>query len=347
MTATSIQLPIPGHFNPKKADQVYRVDYNALAPQAIEWRKAHGIKSSSQDKVKVALMTIDGQNTFCIPGFELFVGGRSGTGAVDDNRRLAQFVYRNLGILTKIFATLDTHRAAQIFHSMFFVNAKGDHPAPFTMISLQDLQDGVWKVNPAVAATIGQPYPALQAFVVHYATELEKAGKYKLCVWPYHAMLGGIGHALVSVLEEAFFFHTIARSSQLGIETKGSNVLTENYSIFRPEVLTGPGGGGIGAQKNTKFLEALLKYDVVAIAGQAKSHCVAWTIDDLLTGINAIDPTLARKVYLIEDLTSPVVIPGVYDFSDDANAAFEKFRDAGMHVVKSTDPIEDWPGVKL
>ena len=55
------------------------------------------------------------------------------------------------------------------------------------------------------------------------------------------------------------------------------------------------------------------------------------------------DEELAKKVYLLEDCTSPVVIPGVYDYTDDANAAFERFRDAGMHVVQSTDQIDDWP----
>lgn len=345
-TAITTKLPLPRHFDPKKVGDVYRVDYNGLAPQAVAWGKKHGIKPSAIDKVRIALMVIDAQNTFCIPGFELFVGGRTGTGAVDDNRRLVEFVYRNLGVLTKIFCTLDTHRAAQIFHGLFFVNAMGEHPAPFTMISTEDIKTGAWKVNPAVAATIGTSLPALQAHVLHYAQELEKAGKYKLTIWPYHAMLGGIGHALVSAVEEACFFHTVVRTSQLGLETKGTNVVTENYSILRPEVLTGPDGAPI-AQKNARFFKALIDNDYVVIAGQAKSHCVAWTIEDLLNEINAIDPSLAQKVYLLEDCTSPVVIPGVYDFTDDADKAFAKFVDAGMHLVNSNTSIEDWPGIKL
>ena len=34
-----------------------------------------------------------------------------------------------------------------------------------------------------------------------------QSGKYELTVWPFHALLGGIGHALVSAVEEAIFFH--------------------------------------------------------------------------------------------------------------------------------------------
>jgi nicotinamidase-related amidase len=74
----------------------------------------------------------------------------------------------------------------------------------------------------------------------------------------------------------------------------------------------------------------------LVIAGQAKSHCVAWTVSDLLEDITVIDLKLAQKVYLLEDCTSPVVVPGVVDHTDAADAAYERFAKAGLHVVKST-----------
>ena len=87
---------------------------------------------------------------------------------------------------------------------------------------------------------------------------------------------------------------------------------------------------------STKFIEQLQQFDKLIIAGQAKSHCVAWTVSDLLNDINATDPELARKVYLLEDCSSPVVVPGVVDHTVAADAAYERFAQAGMHVVKST-----------
>jgi nicotinamidase-related amidase len=63
----------------------------------------------------------------------------------------------------------------------------------------------------------------------------------------------------------------------------------------------------------------------------------------LLTEIMAYDPHLARKVYLLEDCTSAVVVPGIIDFTDQADEAFQRFKAAGMHVVCSTDPIDAWP----
>ena len=53
---------------------------------------------------------------------------------------------------------------------------------------------------------------------------------------------------------------------------------------------------------------------------------------------------LAPLTYLLEDCTSPVVVPGM-DYTEQANAAFDRFAAAGMHVVRSTDPIESWPGI--
>ncbi len=88
-----------------------------------------------------------------------------------------------------------------------------------------------------------------------------------------------------------------------------------------------------------------MEFDAVIIAGQAKSHCVAWTIEDLLKEICCVDENLTGKVYLLEDCTSPVVIPGVIDYTEDADAAFQKFAEAGMRIVRSTDFIESWPGM--
>jgi nicotinamidase-related amidase len=72
------------------------------------------------------------------------------------------------------------------------------------------------------------------------------------------------------------------------------------------------------------------------LPGRRKSHCVAWTIADLLSELRKEDPALAGKIYLLEDCTSPVVVPGA-DYTEQADAAFARFGEAGMHLVKSED----------
>ncbi|BCL37362.1 isochorismatase [Nostoc sp. MS1] len=334
---------IPPYFNPAKVGEVWRVPYQERAAEAEAWAKEHNVPPAAFDQKRICLLLIDVQNTFCIPGFELFVGGQSGNGAVDDNRRICEFIYRNLNTITKIIPTLDTHTTMQIFHPIFWVNHLGEHPTPSaTSISLADVEKRIWKVNPDVANSLtGGNYELLEKHAYHYVKQLSQDGKYPLIIWPYHSMLGGIGHALVASVEEAIFFHCIARQSQTQFEIKGDNPFTENYSILRPEVLVSFDNNPL-AHKNHQLIQQLLEYDTVIIGGQAKSHCVAWTIDDLLTEIKQVDAALAQKVYLLEDCTSPVVVPGVVDYTQQANEAFTRFQAAGMHIVKSTELIENW-----
>ena len=336
----STAFPIPDFFDVNKVGTVWRVPYEERAKQAQEWAPQHGIGPAAADSTKTWLMLVDVQNTFCIPDFELYVGGRSGSGAVDDNTRLCEFIYRNLGNITHITATMDTHMTMQVFHAIFFVDKDGNHPAPYTDIHASELRDGKWMFNPAIASQFGIAPEYGQQMMTHYAEELEKKGKYALTIWPYHAMLGGIGHALVSSVEEALFFHSITRNVQYEIEIKGNKPFTENYSAIGPEVLTGPMGETLGSH-NPKFIEQLQQFDKLIIAGQAKSHCVAWTISDLLEDIAMVDLELAEKVYLLEDCSSPVVVPGVVDHTDAADAAYERFAKVGMHLIKSTESISN------
>ncbi len=340
------ELSVPPHFNRDKVGEVWKVPYQERAEEARKWAELHNLKPASNDIFRICLVAVDVQNTFCIPGFELYVGGRSGTGAIDDNRRLCEFIYRNLDVITQISPTMDTHEIMQIFHTIYLVNDKGENPAPFTLISIDDIQRGVWKFNKALCYSLQIDEDFGQRHLLHYTEKLKEGGKYDLTIWPYHAMLGGIGHALVASFEEAIFFHGIARYSQPDFHVKGNKPFTEHYSVLGPEVTEGPRGEPF-AEKNEKFFNKLLNFDAIIIAGQSKSHCVAWTIDDLLEDILTKDRQLVEKVYLLEDCTSPVVVPGVIDYTDQADAAFQRFADAGMHIVKSTDPIESWPGIKI
>ncbi len=336
------ELPVPPHFDPDSVDAIWRVPYEQRAEGAEAWAREHDISSAHDDAFKLGLVLVDVQNTFCLPGFELFVAGRSGNGAVEDNVRLCRFIYRNLDRITQITPTMDTHQAMQIFHPIFLIDEDGNHPDPLTLVTKADIDDGRWRFNPAVAPNIGLTPEAGQRHLEHYVAELCAGEKYDLTIWPYHVMLGGISHALVPAIEEAVFFHTIARMSQPDHEVKGLNPLTEHYSVLGPEVRTNHRGDPIAA-RNERFLQKLREFDAVAIAGQAKSHCVAWTIDDLLRDIMETDESLARKVYLLEDCTSSVVVPGVVDYTEEADAAFRRFAEAGMHVVQSTEPIANWP----
>ena len=330
------ELPIPPHVDPARVGEVWKVDYEARFADASAWAEEQGLEPGSADGMRVCLLVVDAQNTFCTPGFELFVAGRSGIGALEDSRRLCDFVYRNLGVITQTVVTLDTHQAFQIFHAPFLVDADGRHPGPFTLVTPADVAASRWRVDPRAAATLGLAQP--DTHLRTYVETLAAGGKYDLTIWPFHALLGGIGHALVSAVEEALFFHAVARGSQTRFEVKGEHPLTEHYSVLGPEVLRDAEGEPLG-RRNAALVRHLLGFDAVLVAGQAKSHCVAWTVADLLHEV----PEIASRLYLLEDCSSPVVVPGI-DYTNDADAAFARFSEAGAHVVRSTEPVASWPG---
>jgi nicotinamidase-related amidase len=338
------ELPLPAHFDRNRVGEVWRVPYEERAREAPEWAARHGLRPAAEDEPRICLLAVDVQNTFCLPDFELFVAGRSGRAAVDDTRRLCEFLYRNLGTITQVFPSLDTHRAMQVFHAIWLVDEHGRRPPPYELVSAEEVAAGRWHVDEAVAAALGIDPDYAERHLAHYTRTLAEGGKYELTIWPYHALLGGIGHALVSAFEEAVFFHGVARHSGAEFLVKGEEPLTEHYSMLGPEVTEGPDGDVLGA-KNRELIGALLEFDAVVVAGQAKSHCLAWTIDDLLEDDDVQERRLAERTYLLEDCSSPVVVPGVVDYTDAADAAFERYRDAGMNVVRSTDPIASWPGL--
>lgn len=345
------ELPLPGFHRSENASVWgYAPDQNALFLAARAWRKEHGLRPAAADAKKVHLVLVDVQKDFCFPQGTLYVGGRSGTGAMDDSDRIAQFIYRNLENISEVTCTLDTHFPFQIFSPSFWLDENGEPPAPHQEITTEDIRAGRVRPNPDVVSwvepDIDETWLAKQ--VESYCSKLEKNGKYKLYLWPPHCLLGSDGHPLAGVIYEARLFHAWSRGARGGIEIKGDHPLTENYSVLSPEVLFTWDGRQI-AQRNNRFIETLVTADAVIIAGQAASHCVKSTLDDLLVEIASRDPNLARKVYVLRDCMSAVAVPDperpgsfVFDFTPQAEQALERWAAAGMRVVKSTDSMAEW-----
>lgn len=275
------------------------------------------LSPSSQDKRRVMLLLVDAQVDFVFTD-----GALSVPGAVEDTKRTVEFIYHNAGAITSIAASLDSHLPYQIFFSPWWGNERGEHPAPFTPISSADIKGGIWRplVDPA--------------WSVKYVAELEKTDKQVLMIWPFHTMIGTPGHSLVPALYEAVVFHAAARHTQPTILVKGSIPQTENYSIVEPEVKypRHPLGG-----LNTSFLDMLAAYDLVYVAGQAKSHCVLETMKSMMRYF-AQSPDVIAKVRFLMDCTSSVQHPQI-NFEAIAMAKLREMEQQGVRLVLSTDPI--------
>ncbi|MCC7384612.1 MAG: nicotinamidase [Deltaproteobacteria bacterium] len=321
-----MRLALPSYYDPQDVSAVYAERAGLVAEVALEAKKRLNIPPAGKDSLRIAAFGIDAQIGFCTPGASLFVPG-----AVDDTRRAIEWIYRNIDHLSALHFSMDTHRVFQVFHPAWWIDRQGQHPSPLTPITAAEVRRGEW-------TPITHPKESLE-----YCERLEATGKYVLTVWPYHTLLGGVSHALVPALMEAAIYHSITRNRQTHFETKGTHAMTENYSVLSPEV-TELGGQAVGAF-NAPFFKMLMDYDRIYVFGQAKSHCVLSTLRDIQRHVQAFDPKLADKVWILEDATSPVPAPPIdplpasLDFPAIADRAFEELRRAGMHLVKTTDPI--------
>jgi len=243
-------------------------------------------------------------------------------GALGDIQRLIEFIYKNAEKITNITCSLDSHLPHQIFHPGWWADENGNHPAPFTLITYDDIKNGKWR--PLVAPVQS----------TNYVKELESKAKKQLTIWPYHVMIGSIGNALDQELWSAIIWHSLARRTQPTWLTKGSIPLTEHYSIIQPEVPvpSHPLGG-----KNKAFLDTLSDADIVLVAGEAESHCVLETVEDLVEDFGDKSNAL-QKVYFLRDCTSPVVHPDI-DFHAIATKRFAEFEKQGVNLINSTDPL--------
>jgi len=121
------------------------IEHNPIKMNEI-LKKANeeNLKPSSDDTDRVLLIAIDVQQDF------MENGALGVPGSLGDVERLNRWIYTNMEKITQITASIDTHNPFQIFHPCWWMDAKGNNPAPFTAIPLKELDDGKWApaVNP-------------------------------------------------------------------------------------------------------------------------------------------------------------------------------------------------------
>lgn len=245
--------------------------------------------------LKVELVCIDAQNDFTNPNGSLFVKGG------DENvKRTAAMIDRLRSKLTEIHLTMDSHRKMDISHPLWWMDGKGKSPAPFTMISPDDVRNGVWTTR----------VPGHRERCLKYLEALTTRGRYPHVIWPEHCLIGDEGHNINPVLSAAVHRWEEQRLAIPDVVTKGSNPWTEHFSAVMAEV---PDPTDPSTQINRGFIDTLENADIVLWTGEALSHCVANTFRD--TAANFSDPSIIKKMILLKDASSPV--PGFEKLGDD------------------------------
>lgn len=248
----------------------------------------------------VALLVIDFQNDFVHKNGTLFVPG-----AVEDGQRLSKWILDNKKEIDFIGLTMDSHQPNSIHLPPFWQDKDGNFPSPFTIITSKDVEDGKW--TPRFAPTAA----------LKYLKDLEADGQYPNCIWPMHTIIGSWGQNIEENLLQAVLAWT-----QLGnfyqTVVKGVNPYTENFGIFEANI---PIQNRPETQLNLNLIKTLEEYKTIYIAGEAKSHCVGYSIKQLLK----YAPNLVKKIIFLEDCTS--VVPG---FEHAADLIYDDAKKAGV-----------------
>ncbi len=282
-------------------------------------------------KTKVNLLVIDPQNDFCdipddfLPKREvngkLEVASRPAlpvAGAHQDMLNLADFINRVGRRLNDIQITLDSHNIVDIAHPIWWVDQAGNSPNPFTVISVDDVVKGVWRAR----------NPAYQAKSLDYVKALATNGRYVLVIWPEHCIISTWGHNVHYAVADAVTQWARQEFATPYYVTKGSNIFTEHYSAVQAEV---PDAGDDSTMFNHPFVTQVDACDLILVAGEALSHCVANTVRDMMKNFTKES---IEKMVILADCTSNVT--GFEQLGEDF---LTEFTQAGGKVMTTHEVI--------
>ena len=255
------------------------------------------------------LFVVDPQNDFLdIEGAALPVPGANA-----DMDRLANWLHHNAAAVQSLTVTLDSHASVGIERTTFWLQQDGTPVAPFTPITAADMQAG--RYRPRDAARTQQTLAYLQA--------LEATGQRQLLVWPVHCVLGTWGHNIHTKLAESIAHWELVTGRTCEKMFKGQNPMTEQYSAFRAEV---PRADDPRTALNQTLMHRLtVGADTLLVAGEALSHCVAESVQDMVAYMPA---QRLRQTVLLTDCMSPVT-----GFEDAGAAFLAQARTRGLRTL--------------
>jgi nicotinamidase/pyrazinamidase len=307
---------------------------------------SHDPPQQPQPQPGVTLLLVDVQKDF-------HSGGSLAIPTADaDAIRIAAWIDTHQTSIQRIVATMDSHPKLHIAHPGFWINGvTQQHPPPFTIITSDDVRNGIWKPRddlripvshlpdpkvffPAAAAVVKENNDNdndsndgsfdLYQYCIDYTSQLEAQGRFQLCIWPEHCLIGSTGHGMVDIVLRAVMDWSAATGQSIEWIMKGQNMLSEMYSALAAEVpIT------IATTFQSDLHHELVKSSRLVVCGQASSHCVNHTVRDIVAHWPA---DRVQDIVILSDCTSPV--PG---FEGAADTFCADMKQAGVQWLASTD----------
>lgn len=273
------------------------------------------------------LLIIDAQNDFIdLPDSYGYKPALPVPGGHQDCLRLARLIRQAGAGISGIIASLDSHHVIDLAHNICWVDEQGNTLPPFTPVTASDLRGGRYRPAANIASR------ELWAYLSGYLNDLERLGR-TLILWPPHCQIGTPGHNLHAELAAALRDWEMLTFKPVGFLQKGENILTESFSALKAVI---PYPGDAATELNRHLLGRLSEPDRLLVAGQASSHCVKETVEDIL---HYGDAGMAAKLTILTDCMSPV--PG---FETLARRFFSDLQSRGVRLATSVEILPELAG---
>lgn len=279
----------------------------------------------------VTLLLVDPQNDFCDLPAQLLpevCGDRLRPalpvpGAHQDLLRVARFLREAGARIQNITVTLDSHPYLAIERTTFWRDSQGNDVAPFTVITADEVERGAYR-------PLCRP-----ELVLDQIRRLEAGARHKLVVWPVHCVTGTWGHNIHDQVSQALNEWELLTQGTVQKVLKGEYPWSEHYGVFEADT---PLDNVPSTQFNTALAQGLTQgIDLLLVAGEASSHCVAASVDQLMSAIREgriPQPGKGFEIALMTDCMSPV--PGFEQVEQDFIA---RASSAGVRLTTAREAL--------
>ena len=288
-------------------------------------------------KPSVHLLLVDPLGSFCneVPAEEQQVvhdGELCVPGAAQDMERVATLI-EDPNLFDKIWVFRDQHPWLHISHPCWFYTENLEFPDPFTTISLEAPKKGYALADYKILGTAvsgEETYysvdPEYHHWTVRYlqqvAKRVNKEGHPPHTIWPPHCLDGTPGAMVVPCVANALLEWSETRRKVVSWIPKGQCPFVESHSGIEPVVpypKFGMSTGWINMRQDmvTFLLSEMHNADIVVVAGEAATHCVPATLDDIVAAFEeqGVAMNFAQKCVLLTDAMSNV--PGFEPQADE------------------------------
>uniref|UniRef100_A0A7S3HKF8 Uncharacterized protein n=1 Tax=Spumella elongata TaxID=89044 RepID=A0A7S3HKF8_9STRA len=325
-------------------------------------------KPAPRREYRVVLFIMEPQVDF-YPGGKC--GARGGSNDTEKAEILADFIHSHLDDIDEIVVSLDSHNRIHVAHKAFWEDKSGNSPSINTLITMQDLQTGLWRPRKEESMdyciAILQQLEANQQLYGHRST----GGEGGIVIKPDHCLVGSAGAAILPVLHDAvgeWGAHSLRNVTYLTrdltheggghqhlnnagghhhhhghshnhVQGHGRHRTVDGSAAAGDEVQVVGGDSPHKAKDyyDLSFLAQLNEEDKLLICGQSHSLCVEFSLKDVLSAVASTANIHPENISILKDATSTAAIT---NFGD--NSMHEEEEENGPNTSRTEQLVEDF-----